>query len=234
MAPYKELDKTLKNVRNIKVYDLYELNLESQKKIDEFYKEEKVSENDMMIRRYKLQSYIDRRNTLHFPILITIIWGLLVNLVFKSFEAFPNFAEVFQKIWSLPINYENLGRIISIHIMFNGLIIFLYSVLTSVFFIPLLPVYSLFNIGMNKVYQRKYELEVLDKKINEKLYENKNGKEYIHNSHTKFRVKEVSIVITMSIIAIIIALIWKIPFYKILVIILIEILVKICFKIERK
>ena len=51
MTPYKELDKTLKNIRNIKVYDLYELNLESQKKIDEFYKEEKVCENDMKIGR---------------------------------------------------------------------------------------------------------------------------------------------------------------------------------------
>ena len=38
MTPYKELDKTLKNIRNIKLYDLYDLNLESQKKIDEFYK----------------------------------------------------------------------------------------------------------------------------------------------------------------------------------------------------
>ena len=234
MTPYKELDKTLKNIRNIKVYDLYELNLESQKKIDEFYKEEKVCENDMMIRRYKLQSYIDRRNILHFPILITIIWGLLVNLVFKNFETFPNFAELFQKMWSLPISYENLGRIISIHIMFDSLIIFLWFVVMSVFFIPFLPVYSLFDIRMNKVYQTKYELEILDKKINEKLYENKNGKEYIHNSENKFTVEKLSIVIIMSIIAITIGVIWELSLYKILVIIAIEILVGICFKIKVK
>lgn len=60
MSKYTELDKNLKKIRNNRDYDLYKMNLESQKKIDEFYDEE-IPENDMMMRKYKLDSYINKK-----------------------------------------------------------------------------------------------------------------------------------------------------------------------------
>lgn len=60
MIQYKQLDKELKNIRRNLKYDLYEVNLESQKKIDQFYMEE-VDENDLMRRKYQLESYINRK-----------------------------------------------------------------------------------------------------------------------------------------------------------------------------
>lgn len=93
MGKYKILDKDLKKIRHKWEYDLYEENLESQKRIDKFYSEENLSENDMICRKYQLELYLNRRNVLFFPIIITIIFGLLVNLVFNKISSIPNFIE---------------------------------------------------------------------------------------------------------------------------------------------
>lgn len=50
MKKYTDLDKELKQIRNKWEYDLYQVNLESQKLIDKFYNED-IPENDMICRK---------------------------------------------------------------------------------------------------------------------------------------------------------------------------------------
>ena len=52
MKKYTDLDKELKQIRNKWEYDLYQVNLESQKLIDKFYNED-IPENDMICRERK-------------------------------------------------------------------------------------------------------------------------------------------------------------------------------------
>ena len=51
MKKYTDLDKELKQIRNKWEYDLYQVNLESQKLIDKFYNED-IPENDMICRYF--------------------------------------------------------------------------------------------------------------------------------------------------------------------------------------
>ena len=55
MKKYTDLDKELKQIRNKWEYDLYQVNLESQKLIDKFYNED-IPENDMICRKQILFS----------------------------------------------------------------------------------------------------------------------------------------------------------------------------------
>ena len=218
MAQYKELDKDLKKIRNSKKFDLYEINLESQKKIDQFYSED-IAENDMMARKYSLESYIDRRNGLYIPIVITILFGLLVNEVF-NLESIPNFGEMFQELQAIPITNENLIIITKIYIMLIALISFVVLTVAFLFFIPLPPLNLVLDMGENTVYQKKYELQILNEKIEDRLRENKNGKEYVSNSQNKCVTKPLILAFIMMVMAITIGYSWKIPLYKTLVLII--------------
>lgn len=75
-------------------------------------------------------------------------------------------------------------------------------------------------MGENTIYQKKYELKVLNEKIEDRLRENKNGKEYVSNSQNKFETKQLILAFTIMVMAIIIGYSWKIPLYKTLVLII--------------
>ena len=173
MEKYKILDKDLKKIRRKWEYDLYEENLESQKRIDKFYSEEDISENDMICRKYQLKSYLNRRNILFFPIIITIIFGLLVNLVFNKISSIPNFIEMFQKLQSIPITAENMYELLGLYIVLIILFILIVLVFVGDFFIPFPPLYFLVEFGDNKMNQKEYELKLLEKKLAEKINRNK-------------------------------------------------------------
>jgi len=178
MKQYKKLDKELKIIRHKWEYNLYQVNLESEKSIDKFYAG-KISEDDMMHRKYQLELYLNRRNILFFPIIITIIFGFLVNIVFNKMGSLPNFIEMFQELQSIPTTPENMYDIIKLYIVLFLLFVLILLVFVAVFFIPFPPLWFLVEFGENKVHQKEYELKLLEKKINMKISENKNGEEYI-------------------------------------------------------
>lgn len=217
MKKYTDLDKELKKIRHKWEYDLYEVNLESQNIIDKFYKED-ISENDMMCRKYQLELYLNRRNILFFPIIITIIFGLLVNLVFNKISSIPNFIEMFQKLQSIPTTPENMFELIKLYAVLIILFILVVLVFVSVFFIPFPPLYFVIELGENKVHQREYELKILGDKINKKLEENKNGKEYSSDIRKKPKIKFIFLSIFMIIISIVIGIYWRLTLDKILLI----------------
>lgn len=216
MNTYKELDKSLKKIRNNREYDLYETNLESQKTLDQFYDKD-ISENDMIGRKYQLDSYLHRRNMLYFPIIITVIFGILVNAVFKKFEEVPNFVEMFQILWSEPIWTEDMQLFININIMIIFLFVVMIGVFAMVFFIPFPPLLLIFSIGQDRIYQTEYELRLLEKELNKALEENKKGKEYRSNIRKKINNKYLLLSITMITISIVVGISWNIPLYKVLV-----------------
>lgn len=209
MEKYKNLDKELKAIRHKWEYDLYEENLESQKIIDKFYNEEDISENDMICRKYQLELYLNRRNILFFPIIITIVFGLLVNLVFNKISSFPNFVEIFQKLQSIPATSENMYELLGLYIILIVIYVLVVLALVGVFFIPFPPLCLFIEFGKHKVYQREYELKILEKKISEKIDENKNGKEYIHKVKKK-PTKFLIIIIVLLMVSIIIDIVGKV------------------------
>lgn len=180
MSMYKELDKDLKKIRNSKSFDLYKINLESQKRIDEFYSEG-IPANDMVSRKYELDSYIKRRNILYFPIIITIIFGLLVNLVFANFDGFTDFNKIYKELQTIPIGAEgvNMLDVAGLYIMLYILLFVVMGVFVCIFFIPFPPLYFLFDIDKYKQEQMEYELTILNDKIDEKIQENKEGNDYV-------------------------------------------------------
>lgn len=224
MRKYKKLDKELKVIRHKWEYDLYEENLESQKKIDDFYKEEDISENDMICRKYQIESYLNRRNILFFPIIITIIFGLLVNIVFNKISSIPNFVEMFQKLQSIPATTENMYELIGLYIVLIILFVLIVLVFVGVFFIPFPSLYFLVEFGQNKVYQREYELKLLEKRIEEKIGDNKNGKDYVHTIK-KRPTKYLVIILCLFIVSIIISIARNISFSIALVLIDIGIII---------
>lgn len=217
MEKYKDLDKELKTIRHKWEYDLYEVNLESQKTIDKFYDEEDISENDMICRKYQLKLYNNRRNILFFPIIITIIFGLLVNFVFNKISSVPNFIEMFQKLQSIPTTTENMYELIGLYIVLIILFILIVLVFVGIFFIPFPPLYFLVEFGENKIYQREYELEVLETKINEKINKHKTEKQYNSNIRKKPRIKYLLLGFALIIISAVVGLYWNITLEKILV-----------------
>lgn len=234
MGKYKILDKDLKKIRHKWEYDLYEENLESQKRIDKFYSEENLSENDMICRKYQLELYLNRRNILFFPIIITIIFGLLVNLVFNKISSIPNFIEMFQKLNSIPTTPENMIEIIKLYAMLIFLFVLVVIVFISVFFVPFPPLYLAIEIGENKLHQREYELKILEDKINKKMEENKNGKEYSSNVRKKPKIKYIFLSFLTVIISIVIGKYWGLTYNKILLIDLFGIMCGCCItKIDK-
>lgn len=234
MGKYKILDKDLKKIRHKWEYDLYEENLESQKRIDKFYSEENLSENDMICRKYQLELYLNRRNILFFPIIITIIFGLLVNLVFNKISSIPNFIEMFQKLNSIPTTPENMIEIIKLYAMLIFLFVLVVIVFISVFFVPFPPLYFAIEIGENKLHQREYELKILEDKINKKMEENKNGKEYSSNVRKKPKIKYIFLSFLTVIISIVIGKYWGLTYNKILLIDLFGIMCGCCItKIDK-
>lgn len=224
MEKYKTLDKDLKKIRRKWEYDLYEENLESQKRIDKFYSEEDISENDMICRKYQLKSYLNRRNILFFPIIITIIFGLLVNLVFNKISSIPNFIEMFQKLQSIPITAENMYELLGLYIVLIILIILIVLVFVGVFFIPFPPLYFLVEFGDNKMNQKEYELKLLEKKLAEKINRNKNGEKYVHTVKKK-PIKFLIIILILIIVAIIVGIVGKVTFCIVLALIAIGIVI---------
>ena len=180
MSKYTELDKDLKKIRNNSNYDLYKINLESQRRIDKFYNEE-IPGNDMMSRKYKLDSYIKRRNILYFPIIITIIFGLLVNLVFAKFDGFTDFYKIYKQLQTIPTGAEgvNVLDLAGLYIMLYILLIVVTDVLVCIFFIPFPPLYFLFDIDRHKQQQMEYELTILNDKIDEKIKKDKVKDDYV-------------------------------------------------------
>ncbi len=178
MSKYTELDKDLKKIRNNSNFDLYKINLESQRRIDKFYSEE-IPGNDMLSRKYKLDSYIKRRNILYFPIIITIIFGLLVNLVFAKFDGFNDFYKIYKQLQTIPIGAEgvNVLDLAGLYIMLYILLIVVTGVLVCIFFIPFPPLYFLFDIDRHKQQQMEYELIILNDKIEEKIKKDKGKNE---------------------------------------------------------
>ena len=226
MGKYKILDKDLKKIRHKWEYDLYEENLESQKRIDKFYSEENLSENDMICRKYQLELYLNRRNILFFPIIITIIFGLLVNLVFNKISSIPNFIEMFQKLNSIPTTPENMIEIIKLYAMLIFLFVLVVIVFISVFFVPFPPLYFAIEIGENKLHQREYELKILEDKIN--------GKEYSSNVRKKPKIKYIFLSFLTVIISIVIGKYWGLTYNKILLIDLFGIMCGCCItKIDK-
>lgn len=227
MKAYADLDKELKKIRHKREYDFYETNLESQKKIDEFYNED-ISENDMMYRKYNLESYFDRRNVLFFPIIITIVFGLLVNLVFSSISIF---VEMFQTLQSKPVVSENINELKYLYII---LIIVLFFLIFIYIVAPLPYLFIVVEIGYNKVNQRKYELKILEDKLNKKIEENKNGKEYNSNVRKKTKIKYIFLSIFIIIISIVFGKYWGLTYDKILLLDLFGIICGCCItKIDK-
>lgn len=224
MEKYKTLDKDLKEIRHKWEYDLYEENLESQKRIDKFYSEEDISENDMICRKYQLKSYLNRRNILFFPIIITIIFGLLVNLVFNKISSIPNFIEMFQKLQSIPITAENMYELLGLYIVLIILFILIVLVFVGVFFIPFPPLYFLVEFGDNKMNQKEYELKLLEEKLVEKININKNGEKYVHTVKKK-PTKSLIIILILIIVAIIVGIAGKVTFCIVLALIAIGIVI---------
>lgn len=224
MEKYKTLDKDLKEIRHKWEYDLYEENLESQKRIDKFYSEEDISENDMICRKYQLKSYLNRRNILFFPIIITIIFGLLVNLVFNKISSIPNFIEMFQKLQSIPITAENMYELLGLYIVLIILFILIVLVFVGVFFIPFPPLYFLVEFGDNKMNQKEYELKLLEEKLVEKININKNGEKYVHTVKKK-PTKSLIIILILIIVAIIVGIAGKVTFCMVLALIAIGIVI---------
>lgn len=213
MIQYKQLDKELKNIRKNLKYDLYEVNLESQKKIDQFYMEE-IAENDLMRRKYQLESYINRKNILFFPIIITIIFGLLVNLTFNEIDQISEFIKTIQK--------SQTNLIVAITSIILGIL--LVPFLTFIFYTPFPSLNFLFELGQNKTYQSEYELKILNEKIDKKLKENKNGKEYIKKPKRKIILKPYIFTIIMILLGIIVGITWNISLYKVFILIFIGII----------
>lgn len=208
MIQYKQLDKELKNIRKNLKYDLYEVNLESQKKIDQFYIEE-IAENDLMRRKYQLESYINRKNILFFPIIITIIFGLLVNLTFNEINQISEFIKMIQK--------SQTNLIVAITSIVLNILLGLFFIF--IFYTPFPSLYFLLELGQNKTYQREYELKILNEKINERLKENKNGKEYIKKPKRKIILKPYIFTIIMILLGIIVGITWNISLYKVFILI---------------
>lgn len=224
MEKYKTLDKDLKEIRHKWEYDLYEENLESQKRIDKFYSEEDISENDMICRKYQLKSYLNRRNILFFPIIITIIFGLLANLVFNKISSIPNFIEMFQKLQSIPITAENMYELLGLYIVLIILFILIVLVFVGVFFIPFPPLYFLVEFGDNKMNQKEYELKLLEEKLVEKININKNEEKYVHTVKKK-PTKSLIIILILIIVAIIVGIAGKVTFCIVLALIAIGIVI---------
>lgn len=230
MKTYADLDKELKKIRHKREYDFYETNLESQKKIDEFYNED-ISENDMMYRKYKLESYFDRRNVLFFPIIITIVFGLLVNLVFNKFGSISIFAEMFQTLQSKSGVSENINELKYLYII---LIIVLFFLIFICIVATLPYLFILVEIGYNKISQRKYELKILEDKLNKKIEENKNGKEYNSNVRKKTKIKYIFLSFFIIIISIVFGKYWGLAYDKILLLDLFGIICGCCItKIDK-
>lgn len=231
MVQYKDLDKKLKKIRRNWEYDLYEVNLESQKIIDQFYNEE-ISENDMMGRKYQLESYLDRRNILVFPIIITIIFGMLVNIVYNKISSVPNIIDVFQELQTIQESQENINILIRLYILLIFLIVFAIAIFISAFFLPLFPLYASLDLGKNRIYQVEYELKKLEEKINKKLDENKKGKKYEHKIKKK-PTKLLIIILALIIVSIIISIATKIKIHMVFVLIAIGIVIGyIVFKLD--
>lgn len=223
MEKYKNLDKELKAIRHKREYDLYEVYLESQKRIDKFYSED-ILENDMICRKYQLELYLNRRNILFFPIIITIVFGFLVNIVFNKISSIPNFAEMFQNLKSIPFTSENMYELIGLYIILIVLFVLVVLAFVGVFFIPFPPLYLLIEFGKSKVYQREYELKILEEKISKKIDENKSGKEYTHKikrNPSKFLI----IIFVLLIVSIIVGIVEKASLCIALVLIIIGIVI---------
>lgn len=198
MSKYTELDKDLKQIRNNGSYDLYKINLESQKKIDEFYKDEIIPENDMMIRKYKLDSYITKKNILIYPIIITVVFGVLVSVI-TNFNVVKELPKVFAELRSVSVEGANRNDLIILYSMVF-LLLFLFAATCAVLlFSPFPPLCSSIDMLKNREQQVEYELKILNEMIDKKIEEYKNGKEY--PSHVKKHSTKQMLLIIGSLIA---------------------------------
>lgn len=210
---YKELDKDLKRIRNMQEYDLYKTNLELQKRIDKFYNDE-IPENDMMCRKYKLENSIDRKNILYFPIIITIVFGLLVNYICNKINSLPDFTAMFQELKSIPATQDNFIILMTLYFVLALLFVLVIVVFMLVFFTPFPSLLFLIESGQTKEYQIKYEIKILDEKINIKLDENKNKKDY-NNSKRKYNTKYVYGVFAIIVVIFAFGICWGIAIDRI-------------------
>lgn len=178
MEEYKKLNKELKTIRWNRRYDLYETHLKSQKLIDEFYKGD-LSENVLMSRKFELEMRLERRNLLLFPVLITVVFGILITVVCNFLFENPSLFEIPAMLSNIPTIPENTILIAELRalIFFLYFIFFLYILI--IFFMFYIPISAINGFGKSKVAQTEYEIKVLNMILDEKFRENKNGKKYI-------------------------------------------------------
>lgn len=154
--------------------------------------------------------------------------------MFNKISSIPNFIEMFQKLNSIPTTPENMIEIIKLYAILICLFVLVVIVFISVFFVPFPPLYFAIEIGENKLHQREYELKILENKINKKLEENKNGKEYSSNVRKKPKIKYIFLSFLTVIISIVIGKYWGLTYDKILLIDLFGIMCGCCItKIDK-
>lgn len=193
MSKYSELDRVLNSIRRNKGYDLYKKILESQKIIDSFYRKE-ISENEMMNRKIKLESYTSSRNILYFPTLITIVFGILINIV-SEYNGFKVFNNLFEQLQSIPLDAESI-KICELVVLFIMIFILFFAMAAfyvGIFLLMLSILYLLHDSGKIKEQRMEYELKILNDKIDQKIKENKEIKDY--ECHKKSKYDEVLILL---------------------------------------
>lgn len=168
----------------------------------------------MICRKYELEFSLNRKNILYFPVIITIIFGFLVNLVCNKINSLPDFATMFQELQTIDTTKDNFFMLIILYIVLASLFVLIIIVFILVFFIPFPPLLLIIEAGQTKEYQIKYELEILDKKIKEKLNINKNGKDY-KNIKKKYNTKYLFGISIIIVLIIAMGTSWGITFDKI-------------------
>lgn len=137
-----------------------------------------------------------------------------MNIVFREIDEISNFVKTLSESQTSSI-------VVITSIILS---ILLCAFLIFIFYMPFPYLYFLFELGQNKTYQSEYELKILNEKIDKRLKENKNGKEYIKKPKRKITLTPYIFTIIMILLGIIVGINWNISLYKVFILIFIGII----------
>lgn len=190
---YKVLEREIKEINRKKEYDLFQKHLEIEMAIDRFYIKPSVSINEMAVRYIKLDVGLRKVDILLVPALIAVIFGLLVNMLFNLFTQGPlKHFNIIEPLMTLidAINSSNWAPIIFAIILLLSLLFMLVFFSTLMCAVPIPFIVVLIDLLNIDTYQVKYEMKILQKKLQQNMDQYKDSEEFIYKSdHHDFLIK---------------------------------------------
>lgn len=212
---YKDLDKKLRAINNERNIDLFQRRMKIRKEIDGFY-QGTVSPNKMMSRSDRLKMSINSRDMLLIPILITIAYGFLVNYVYTMLKEGPlsSFDVVTPASKLISFAQQHGGILANGWVLTKSLgllaLLFVLVVLLigSMFYLAFPFLFMVTDITRDTRYQKEYELEVLQKVIEDamKKYMDEAPSEYQREIYVPIAVrltKKHRIIVPLIVVAVI-------------------------------